>query len=516
MGKSQSGGSRPHGSNSTSGPANHPGSEPARSPPRKRPGARAGISKAQQEAARQRALQRENELQEEARKTREGVQDAVTQHYNLVPERGRDWRKTASRIKGLRSYNNWVKSCVINKFSRDELQGQHHESLKVLDIGCGKGGDLQKWQSAPQRVGLYVGLDPADVSITQARERYVSMQKSANERRHNGRRAKGVFHGEFIVRDCFGKSLEEVPIIREVGFEPGVGSGQIQRWGGGGFDIVTMMFCLHYSFESEEKARCMLRNVAGSLKKGGRFMGVIPNSAVLTEKVLEHHKMVAEKKALEPAGDADDGEWDPERSLDDSSKKPANGFPSAANDADDDDWDPEKSLDKRPDAENGTIRPPWDDDDEWDPEKSLDVPEPETKPAEAEETAKAEEKKKQEGFEWGNTIYRVKFPGATPADGVFRPPFGWKYFYFLEEAVEEVPEYVVPWEAFRALAEEYNLELQYRKPFAEVWDEEKDDPFLGPLSERMGVRGRERGPLLISKEEMEAASFYHAFCFYKV
>ncbi len=58
---------------------------------------------------------------------------------------------------------------------------------------------------------------------------------------------------------------------------------------------------------------------------------------------------------------------------------------------------------------------------------------------------------------------------------------------------------------------------------------------LGPLSERMGVRGRGRGQLLVSDEEMEAASmfshlhlivrvltrrlslgFYHAFCFYKV
>jgi len=85
-----------------------------------------------------------------------------------------------------------------------------------------------------------------------------------------------------------------------------------------------------------------------------------------------------------------------------------------------------------------------------------------------------------------------------------------------------------------SIAEDYNLELQYRKPFAEVWKEEKNHPVFGPLSERMGVRGRDAGPLLVSDEEMEAASmclsiflisdpftnpglgFYHAFCFYKV
>ena len=89
----------------------------------------------------------------------------------------------------------------------------------------------------------------------------------------------------------------------------------------------------------------------------------------------------------------------------------------------------------------------------------------------------------------------------------------------------------------RRLTEEYNLELQYRKPFLDIWKEEKDDPVLGPLSERMGVRGRDKGPLLVSDEELEAVGksiafkreipywtfvltrslgFYHAFCFYKV
>ena len=127
-----------------------------------------------------------------------------------------------------------------------------------------------------------------------------------------------------------------------------------------------------------------------------------------------------------------------------------------------------------------------------------------------------EEGEADETAEWGNDIYRVRFPGATPADGVFRPPYGWKYNYFLHEAVEEVPEYVVPWEAFRAIAEDYNLEMQYHKRFDEIWQLEKDDAVLGPLSEQMGVRERGAGPLRVSKEEMEAAGFYVGFCFYKV
>ncbi len=392
----------------------------------------------------------------------------VKQHYNMVPERGREWRQTDSKIKGLRSYNNWVKSSLIQKFIGDE------RNLKILDIGCGKGGDLQKWQ-ASRKVELYVGCDPADVSIKQAKDRYAQMQK----------KSRRLFHADFYAKDCFGEWLGDIPIIREVGIDPGVGPGNAvsQRWGGGGWDMVTMMFCMHYAFEGEAKAKGMLRNVSGALKKGGRFIGCIPNSDVLSGKVIEHHK--------------------------------ANGTaPPETNGAEEEDDRPTFASD---------------DEEDWDPEKSLDSPKPEDKDAEhanddkQDTNGKDKDKKdeqedgevEEEGFAFGNSIYRVKFPGKTPPDGTFRPPFGWKYFYFLEEAVE-APEYVVPWEAFRALAEDYNLELQYRKPFREVWEEQKDDPELGPLSERMGVRDRRTGQLLTSEDELAAADFYHTFCFYKV
>ncbi|MCJ1313592.1 mRNA cap guanine-N7 methyltransferase [Agyrium rufum] len=418
--------------------------------PRKKPGASARLGAAEKETIRARQAAREAEqiaAVAQASATR-GVQDVVKQHYNLVPQRGREWRKTDSKIRGLRTFNNWIKSCLIQKFSPSEewqngagRNGGEMPMLKVLDVGCGKGGDLGKWDKAPQKVELYVGVDPAEVSIHQARERHAEMRK--------GGRGRGrTFHGQFFVQDAFGEWLGDIPIIREVGIDKGVGpgGGGSARWGGGGFDVVSMMFCMHYAFESEEKARGMLRNVAGCLKKGGRFMGVIPNSDILRSKVEAFHEA---KQAKAKAG----------------------GDTATTNDG--------PTKDKEEDGEVPSDTP-------------IETP------------------------EWGNSLYRVRFPGDTPADGVFRPPFGWKYSYYLDEAVEEVPEYVVPWEAFRALAEDYNLEQQYRKPFPEVWTEEQDDPQLGPLSERMGVRGRDRGPLLVSEEEMEAASFYHAFCFYKV
>jgi mRNA (guanine-N7-)-methyltransferase len=53
----------------------------------------------------------------------------------------------------LKKFNNWIKSVLIGKFAR---RAQGGKGAKVLDIGCGKGGDLNKWKQA--RIELYVGL----------------------------------------------------------------------------------------------------------------------------------------------------------------------------------------------------------------------------------------------------------------------------------------------------------------------------------------------------------------------
>ncbi|KNA99180.1 mRNA cap guanine-N7 methyltransferase [Fusarium oxysporum f. sp. lycopersici 4287] len=382
----------------------------------KRPGARARISEAEREAIRQRQLEREREAaaEEAAEAEQERIRnnsDLVRHHYNNVPERGpRLENKRQQDQRNFRVINNWIKSCIIQRYSPDE--------------------DHTPWFGRR--------LDRS------ARDRYRTLGSRGGRGGRGGHRRPPprLFDARFHVKDCFGESIENLDIIQQVGFDP---SPMNRR----GFDVVSMMFSMHYAFESEKNARNMLRNVAGALKKGGRFIGCIPNSDVLGERVRKFNEEAAVKRAAKQSEEKNgDGSTTPQQT----------------------------------EPEDGEL----------------------------------EEGEEEPTAEWGNSIYRVRFPGKTPDDGVFRPAFGWKYNFFLDEAVEEVPEYVVPWEAFRALAEDYNLELQFHRTFPEIWEAEKDDRELGPLSERMGVRERGGGPLLVSDEEMEAASFYVGFCFYKV
>lgn len=71
-----------------------------------------------------------------------------------------------SPIIGLKNFNNWIKSVLIAKFGRRE--GDDSPRIRVLDLGCGKGGDLHKWTRAgtEEYVGIGASLSLASSSFS--------------------------------------------------------------------------------------------------------------------------------------------------------------------------------------------------------------------------------------------------------------------------------------------------------------------------------------------------------------
>ncbi|KAF8361954.1 hypothetical protein PRIPAC_88877 [Pristionchus pacificus] len=173
--------------------------------------------------------------------------ETVASHYNAVKQEGIEERKN-SKIFHLRNINNWMKNCLINE-AIDLLKRDRIYQPKVLDLACGKGGDLPKWSIA--RVGSVVLTDIAEVSVEQARGRY---EESKAERRCN-------FPAQFITLDSCNNEL--APLI-DPAFLP--------------IDIVSCQFAFHYSFVNEPSARQMLRNAVASLRPGGLFIGTLPDA----------------------------------------------------------------------------------------------------------------------------------------------------------------------------------------------------------------------------------------------
>ncbi|KAF8448023.1 mRNA capping enzyme-domain-containing protein [Boletus edulis BED1] len=303
----------------------------------------------------------------------------VIDHYNMRPEVGVKQRME-SPIIGLKYFNNWVKSVLITRFAHPALasslvsqsSGPGRGRGKVLDLGCGKGGDFTKWAKA--RVKELVCADIADVSITQARERWQTMPTPR-------------FDAAFAAIDCYTEPLSKA-------FPP-------ERLAQP-FDVVSMQFCMHYAFESSQKARCMLRNVSQHLRKGGVFL----DNAALRERL--------------------------------------DALPPSATD-----------------------------------------------------------------HSFGNAVYRIRFE-----DRQSRPLFGHRYYFFLKDAVEDVPEYIVDWDNFVGLAADYSLYPIFKEEFHQIFTEHSEQEEFKELLVRMKVVNA-NGESAMDEEQWEAANIYIGFAFEK-
>lgn len=305
---------------------------------------------------------------------------AVAEHYNKRRDVGRDARES-SPIIPLKRFNNWIKSALIAMYAKSAAGAKNQ--ARVLDMGCGKGGDLQKW--ARQHPSMLVMIDIAEISVQQAKERYES----------------GHFRwpAEFFTFDCFQKRLEDVvplPLLEPM------------------FDTVSLQFCMHYGWDTEEHARTMLANVARYLRVGGTFIGTTLDAETLMGR-----------------------------------------------------------LDALPDPD---------------------------------------------ALSFGNENYRIEFEERLEPG---QKPFGNKYRFWLEDAVDDVPEYVVDWAMFESIAGEYGLQLQYKARFDQVLADGYANSNLRALLERMRVIDPQLAATGVVTPDMpspmwDVCTLYLGFAFEKV
>lgn len=113
-------------------------------------------------------------------------EELVRQHYNSRPK-GDKVARNQSPIIHLKKLNNYIKSCLIARYIEPS------RGACILDVCCGKGGDLPKWLKS--NVGYVAGLDIADKSIKEYEMRL-------RERRDRS------FDYELHVINCFKEVLK--------------------------------------------------------------------------------------------------------------------------------------------------------------------------------------------------------------------------------------------------------------------------------------------------------------------
>lgn len=130
----------------------------------------------------------------------------------------------------LRKLHNQCKRKLIQKWVRP---GSY-----VLDCGCGRGGDIHKWNSIPNL--KITAVDPDEESLKEAQQRAVSS-------------GVGIW---FLPPGDIREALKFAP-----------------------YDVVCYNFSLHYIFENLDVYTRSVWAIAQSVHRGGLVFGITPDSA---------------------------------------------------------------------------------------------------------------------------------------------------------------------------------------------------------------------------------------------
>ncbi|GLT88792.1 hypothetical protein SLE2022_068010 [Rubroshorea leprosula] len=126
-----------------------------------------------------------------------------------------------------------------------------HPYATVCDLYCGGGPDAEKWDGA--QISHYIGIDVSSSGISEIRSAWESQRKN--------------FTAEFFEADPCNDNLD-IPLQEKAGQA----------------DLICCLQHLQLCFETEEKARKLLNNVASLLKPGGYFFGITPDSSTIWAK----------------------------------------------------------------------------------------------------------------------------------------------------------------------------------------------------------------------------------------
>lgn len=135
--------------------------------------------------------------------------------------------KVSNNFFDMRRFHNWIKRKIISQSINPS-----HQSLKLLDLACGKGGDIHKW--IDNNVRNVEGYDISEDSINQAKSRFSKVVQNPTNKN---------FKFNFHVKDLNKESI--------TGTED--------------FDTASCFFAIHYFTDIEK----FTKNFKNNLKKGG-------------------------------------------------------------------------------------------------------------------------------------------------------------------------------------------------------------------------------------------------------
>lgn len=151
-----------------------------------------------------------------------------------------------------RRFNNFIKRKLLMENSKNVYT--------LLDLACGKGGDMFKWVDA--NITYVKGYDNDIPSIKEANNRYITNIRDENTTKN--------YHFTFEYTDLSCELIN--PQLQEFVNYYSQSNGNGNYACDGKFDVATCFFAIHYFFKNENYLDNFIKNITYNLKKNGTFI----------------------------------------------------------------------------------------------------------------------------------------------------------------------------------------------------------------------------------------------------
>ena len=183
---------------------------------------------------------------------------AVETHYdhqaNKQISRGQYMahRKVGPLIK-YKDFANKVKRRMFKQYAKN--------AASLIDLGCGRGGDISKWRDANAQHVLAMDLSAEQLDECRKREKSSGQSKSATR--------ITWLQGSILDAELELKLRPLMPAASQAG----------------GADAVAVMFAVQFAFSSPQHADQLLQTISSLLKPGGYFFGTAPDAGAIATAV---------------------------------------------------------------------------------------------------------------------------------------------------------------------------------------------------------------------------------------
>lgn len=199
--------------------------------------------------------------------------------------------KDYDNSKPIRSLHNYIKSVLIHEVCSST---EFKDSLTVVDLSCGRGGDNSKYLASENKLEFYLGLDISS-NVNEAASRYYYDTRFRDKYKEKPKAlflqydtSKSILNKE----GCLGENCEtylDILLGSDKTYSKDMKSIH-KKYNGllkGRFNVISSQFTLHYYFKDEETLRGYLQNLSDMCKKDGYFIGTCYDGMKLFKKFKE-------------------------------------------------------------------------------------------------------------------------------------------------------------------------------------------------------------------------------------